>query len=172
MRLRVLANGLVLVVRHGCPLDPKSDAATCVPGGKAGGRGCLGVEHGVDGGTGPWSWHGGLRYAADMSTVSHGWLCPYCLCERQGEHCHRCGTPQPIPFLSPEEEARLRLNEAAMLERFQASSRRFAASLEGRGAEAELLRQDVLELASLIDPAPAHVEEAHAAIEHARRRTS
>jgi hypothetical protein len=60
--------------------------------------------------------------------------------------------------------------EVASLRRYVESMRRFARSLEGQGANAELLRQDTLELASLVDPDRTQDRIAAAAIDRAKRK--
>ncbi|WP_284620666.1 hypothetical protein [Aquabacterium humicola] len=83
---------------------------------------------------------------------------------------------QPARLLQPacafvaEELSRFQLVEVETLRRFRESSLRFAQTLEGLGSEAELLRQDVLELAMLIAPDPVSADVATATVARARAR--
>ncbi|WP_284620537.1 hypothetical protein [Aquabacterium humicola] len=70
--------------------------------------------------------------------------------------------------MTDEELCAFKQAEVAALRRHVESMRRFARSLEGQGAQAELLRQDTLELASLVDPDRTQDPIATAAIDRAK----
>jgi hypothetical protein len=72
--------------------------------------------------------------------------------------------------MTDDELLAFRQAEVAALRRYVESMRRFACSLEGQGAGAELLRQDTLELASLVDPDRPQDRIAADAIDVAKRK--